>query len=689
MGMAASQARLLTITARLADNELKSQTINNAKMRLATQSSQASENYINALNNATMKFSSYDLEGNALNQDLTFNALTAYSSYNTQYGLVNSSNQLLVSEAEAAMFESSRGNLNAYLKAHGLEYTTTYFDKIGSFVNDKYPIPYNNISPEALKRYYEEYGSYENSVERENYEISYSSFNYANSQLSIGSQSVLKSYLLYEKNTHKVEFENGSYQIGAINDAKFIADAYNTYSNAFNNSNNTYNIENLKKINAISDTTVAEIQALINSISITDVGGKAAIKYAEKDEPNTKTNEDKSITYTFEMFSITTDANGIVTQGATATEDYSDATFGGKSATQQPLVGQSLSTYLNNLKITISETDDDGNSQTYESYMEAITDKNGKTEYYQYCTFTELEQAKEILQDAVDTIISAILAEANYEGFSDWLLEQDASTLKKYNINTDAPIEQVNNQTLEEILGNYVSAKEDFIGNIFDRSTPVQIGDTSYTSSYDYIEKSLKDGTIEPSDLTNIDYVLELIKDLGLKQSSSYDTIIKQFIVEEMISEFGEPKYAWVDENDTSNTGNADAKAQWYTNLFQRMSKGYKALENGLAASKEWIEYALESGIVSMEQVDKSFNWTGLAYKTCTRITEETDDAAVTKAEAEYNRAMNDIEAKDNIYDIQLKNIDTEHTSLQTEYDSIKGVISKNIDRTFKFNQSA
>ena len=119
------------------------------------------------------------------------------------------------------------------------------------------------------------------------------------------------------------------------------------------------------------------------------------------------------------------------------------------------------------------------------------------------------------------------------------------------------------------------------------------------------------------------------------------------------------------------------------------MLKGYKALENGLASSKEWIEYALESGIVSMEQVDKSFNWTGLAYKTCTRITEETDDAAVTKAEAEYNRAMNDIEAKDNIYDIQLKNIDTEHTSLQTEYDSIKGVISKNIDRTFKFNQSA
>ena len=685
MGMAASQARLLTITARLADNELKSQTINNAKMRLATQSSQASENYINALNNATMKFSSYDLEGNALNQDLTFNALTAYSSYNTQYGLVNSSNQLLVSEAEAAMFENSKGNLNAYLKAHGLEYTTTYFDKIGSFVNDKYPVPYNNISTESLKRYYEEYGSYENSVERENYEISYSTFNYANSQLSIGSQSVLKSYLLYEKNTPKVEFENGSYQIGAINSGLSIGNIYNTYSNAFTNSQNTYNIENLKNINAISDTTAAEIQALIKSISLD--GTK--LKYAEKNEPTVTTNEDQSITYTFEMFSITTNANGYVTQGATATEDYEDATFGAKSTTEIPLVGQSLSDYLKNLKITITEKDEDGNTtNTYDSYMEAKT-VNGNTEYYQYCIFSDLDQAKEILQDAVDTIISAILAEANYEGFSEWLLEQDTSTLNNYKIDTDAPIEQVNNQTLKEILSNYVSAKEDFIGNIFDRSTKIQIDGNTYDSSYDYIEKSLKYGTIVPSDLTDIDYVLQLIKDLGLKQSSNYDTIIKQFIVEEMISEFGEPKYAWVDENDTSNTGNADAKAQWYTNLFQRMSKGYKALENGLAASKEWIEYALESGIVSMEQVDKSFNWTGLAYKTCTRITEETDDAAVTKAEAEYNRAMNDIEAKDNIYDIQLKNIDTEHTSLQTEYDSIKGVIKSNVDRTFKFNQSA
>ena len=164
--MAASQARLLTLTARLADNELRSQTINNAKMRLATQSAQASDNYINALNNAELMFSNYDETGMEQSQLLTFNALTSYSSYNNQYGLVNAAGQLLVSEAEARMFEKANGNLNNYLKDHGLVYDTTYFDKLTPIDNKGiYPDPYNTISNATLKSWYEAYGSMENSNE--------------------------------------------------------------------------------------------------------------------------------------------------------------------------------------------------------------------------------------------------------------------------------------------------------------------------------------------------------------------------------------------------------------------------------------------------------------------------------------------------------------------------------------------
>ena len=45
---------------------------------------------------------------------------------------------------------------------------------------------------------------------------------------------------------------------------------------------------------------------------------------------------------------------------------------------------------------------------------------------------------------------------------------------------------------------------------------------------------------------------------------------------------------------------------------------------------------------------------------------------------------MAKIEAKDKQYDIELKNIDTEHESLKQEYESIKTVIDKNIERNMK-----
>ena len=101
MGMAAGQARLLSITSRMSDNELRAQIINNNKMRLATKSSQVSEAYTTALNDARMMFSNYDKDNNATYQQLTFNALTAYNPYNNQYAISNASGQVLVSEKDA------------------------------------------------------------------------------------------------------------------------------------------------------------------------------------------------------------------------------------------------------------------------------------------------------------------------------------------------------------------------------------------------------------------------------------------------------------------------------------------------------------------------------------------------------------------------------------------------------------
>lgn len=738
MGMAASQARLLTITARLADNELRSQTINNAKMRLAAQSSQVSENYINALNNATLMFGNYDEAGNELSQVLTYNALTAYSSYNTQYGLVNSSGQILVSESEAAMFQNAHGNLNAYLKSHGLEYTTTYFEEMGNLENEAYPAPFNSIEYEEMQLYYEQYNSYENSLEVEEYEKNYSAYISASNNLIDGAEESMQSYLYNSGNSPAMGL-NADKDFTTNISASTAADYLNKLKDAFLGANdNTYNLEKLEEKGFLSQTYSDLLAEQLKSYSLfngtlpgTTTSATNALM-TKSDLTDEVIKDEAAKTYTIDDFVITVDDSGNVTNctppavSAEDTEDGISNTYPDFSAGY----GSSLADFVNNYMYYNSTiTDADGNSYTtYYKYQAGTKTNDDGTTSNTYSVQTIIPDntiAIAELTETAETIMETIMTSANYENFADWILEQDINTLKtNYGIDPDATIGKTSN-TLRDYLNEYTDAKDAFLDNIFsddaltieDASGNIQYvsgvdtnppHDLIYTStsgssnlsSKDIVEEDLKNGysftndegetvVVTAENLTDIDFVLQYLKHRDLTQSESFNTVIKEFLVEQMISIYGEPKYAWVDENDLNNTGNADAKAQWYTNLFNRMMQGYKVLENGLASSSEWIEYALESGIVSLEQVDKSYNWDSLDYKTCTKITEETVNDEITKAEAEYNRAMKDIEAKDNIYDIELKNIDTEHSSLQTEYESIKSVISKNIERTFKFNQSA
>lgn len=725
MGMAASQARLLTITARLADNELRSQTINNAKMRLSTQSSQASENYINALNNATMKFSNYDVNGEAVSQNLTFNALTAYSSYNTQYGLANASGQLLVSESEAAMFKNAGGNLNKYLQAHGLEYTTTYFENIGAMKNDAYPTPFNNISVEDLKSYYEQYSSFESSLELQNFQSSYKAFIKETANLNKAVSTALKSYLVNSPvDTLNLGLDGDNITVG--NTYTITNSSIESFKNAFKGTNsNNYNIDKLKNDGLISETDYKSLEAKINNIKYTERtmhnadGSDSEIKGIQRaDAIDLSSTEDKdagTITYTIDgdIQIVVDKATGNVksceyTSGGQTSSESKTNEEGSIETTSSRTLGYaqektsiddaikdgvSFKNFVNNLYY--NETVD---SETSNSFFSLTGDGTEESPYQAFeggiYNSTDASEVKKYYNDLADDIINSIMNSINKEKFAQILIDKagNSNELEDMGIDLKAYIPGLENVTLAQQLRNYQTAKDTFLNTIFDGESKNQVvEDLQSNKVISYIDENGKEQkvTVTPENLTDIDFILQYLKQSNLTQSNSFNTIIKQHIVETMIENNGTPKYAWVDSNDTSNKDNANTKAQWYTNLFKRMQQGYKAIENGLASSSQWMEYALESGIVTLEQVDKSYNWNSLDYKSCTKITEETDDAAVTKAEAEYNRTMNDIEAKDNIYDIELKNIDTEHTSLQTEYDVIKGVISKNIDRTFKFNQSA
>lgn len=667
MGMSASQARLLTITARLADNELRSQTINNAKMRLSTQSAQASDNYINALNDANMMFSNYDLTGTSQSQLLTYNALTSYSSYNNQYGLVSSAGQLLVSESEAAMFKAADGNVNAYLKAHGLEYTTTYFDKDKEIKNDDYPVPYNLVGADRLKEMYEAYNSDLTSSEYEKYESYFSSFLQTTEALKAGSKEIVKSYLMYSGNSPQLYNPTGSsgdsVSIGIVGISN--GQLANAFKNAFTNGNNTYSISNLEKM-GLTTAGIAALNEIVNSVGhdgpVGTISEKRALK-ANNDGTYTLTDGNMIITIGKDQNGkITVSGNtDLVVSGSTNAEDDYSYTWDQNATTIEGVIN------------SLTYTDCEG-TYNFKANKDTSGNLTGANAVYRYPDKANFKEALDDLADEIVGYVSSNEELFNFGTFGKNMLERESSGRLPAGIDLNKVLKS--GKTYKTVLSEYTDASNNFF-------KLVAGGNASQ------LQELLDNNSISVKDLEDIDLLLKAMKKYNVGYSDEIKTVIDKTIIDQMIDKYGEPKYAWVDETDSTNSGNADAKAQWYTNMFNRMKSGYKTIENGLASSSEWLRFALESGLVTMEQVDKSYSWKSLDYKTCSNITEQTDNSeAVSKAEAEYNRAMKDIDAKDSMYDIQLKNIDTEHTALQTEYDSVKSVISKNIDRTFKFNQN-
>lgn len=133
MGMSASQARLLSITSRLTNNEFRSQTITNSKLRLAEKSEEASAEYMDALNSQQLVFGVYGDDGGYSTEKLTPALIYDYAPLKNQYALVNPAGKLLVSAVDAKNFEETIDKPNPlaeFLKCYGLIKDIGYMQKV-------------------------------------------------------------------------------------------------------------------------------------------------------------------------------------------------------------------------------------------------------------------------------------------------------------------------------------------------------------------------------------------------------------------------------------------------------------------------------------------------------------------------------------------------------------------------------
>lgn len=116
--------------------------------------------------------------------------------------------------------------------------------------------------------------------------------------------------------------------------------------------------------------------------------------------------------------------------------------------------------------------------------------------------------------------------------------------------------------------------------------------------------------------------------------------------------------------------------------------------ENFGGLSSLELETGIRNGryqLVSPAAADSTqgFNINGTDYElvsldSCTAIVDKQDDNALALAEAEYQKGMEAIQAQDKRYEMDQKKIDTQYDALLAEEESIKNVLNKNVERSFK-----
>ena len=570
MGMAASQARLLSITARITDNELRSQTITNSKLRLAEKSSEASQEYMNALNSEKLTFRYYNDNGESTSYNLTPALLYSYEPLKNQYSIQNASGQNLVSATDAANFEKS-ANLSEFLSKYGLVDMTEI---------EKY---------NAKKAKYDE--------EKAKYEEELSSYN-----------AYLKEYNDYKRK--KAEYD-------AI---KAQPDVYALFTKIVGTSDSPKSCY----ANALNNSAFCYKHVLAHLLDYEGGGTVSKKEYTASNGKTTNTMTDDLITV----------SNLYNNKLSAQFKDISEA--------------------LNNEKIVCDGDDISGNKNPKDNIIQAALDEGREP--------TDLEILR---SDYVYDVKNKSLVLNQNE-------EPQLKTLKQKAIDLLYILQNnliTNNAEMKETLINFTDGD-------MQKLTPEKPIEPEEVAAPEKAPVAPEKPTFN-FNITDKDKGQWYVNLWYMMNGSESANKIKS-----TTNSDGETIYG-IDNNDKNSS-----------------AQNYKVIEDELLTSTDWLEFALKNGIVTLSQASyfnpsedssktaeytsEGFYWSQKPYTNASDIVSVQDDAAIARAEVKYKNATTEIENKDKKYDQDLKKLDTQHNALQTEYESLKNVIDKNVDRSFK-----
>ena len=135
--------------------------------------------------------------------------------------------------------------------------------------------------------------------------------------------------------------------------------------------------------------------------------------------------------------------------------------------------------------------------------------------------------------------------------------------------------------------------------------------------------------------------------------------------------------------NDLLSIDESTGKAVVGDNQYDILD-GTKYLSN-----KDTLQTAIMNGVLFLyntQDMQSGISISNLESNTEMEYVLDTSDDA--EAESKYNYETARISRQDNQLDMELQQLETQHEAIMKEYDSVKEVISSNIDRTFNLFSS-
>lgn len=221
------------------------------------------------------------------------------------------------------------------------------------------------------------------------------------------------------------------------------------------------------------------------------------------------------------------------------------------------------------------------------------------------------------------------------------------------------------------------------VNNLVSYSKPLNLDSTN--SKYRYMETASGKLVATPDLFTKLGITADASGNYAKPTEAQLNTYLHTMVP------FDSPAAPATPTSYSENTL-ASQQYKYYSDLCQKLGDGnFEVLTEKNAKSAEYLTQQIELGNVYLVEyvADGGDTGTGKFNNVSwdsgdASIDMDSDQSSYARAEAEYETTMSAIESKDKRFDLELTAINTEHKAIETEIDSVKKVIDKNIERSFK-----